>query len=91
MCRDEDIAELISLDTIAFDSYFPFARFLIPPSTDNPRIELKISVQVPLLDSALDICQNIRTAGIELLPVRVRIEWKCLMLLAVVLKVTYAY
>jgi hypothetical protein len=83
---NENITVLISLTAIVFDGHFPFACFLIPVSTENLGIELEVSVQVPFLDSALDVGEDLRTTGIEPLPIWVRVERKRLVLLAIILR-----
>lgn len=71
-----------------FDGHFPFTHFLVPISTHNLGIKLEIPIQMPLLDSVLDVSQNFWTTGIELLPIRIGVERKCLVLSASIQEVT---
>lgn len=85
---DEDITVLIALVTVVFDGHFPFAYFLVPRSTNDLGVELEVPVQIPFLDSALDVGEDFRTTRIELLPVWVWIERKCLVPLVTTLRTT---
>lgn len=61
-----------------FDSHLPLRQIILPLGPDDTRVELQISIEIPLLDCGFDIGQDITSAGVESLPARVGIERKCL-------------
>lgn len=72
------MAKLVTLLPLVLNCYLPLPEVLLPMSADDLGIELKISVQAPLFDGVLHVCENIRPAGIESLPVGIGVKWKSL-------------
>ena len=56
----------------------PLTRFLLPIERNDARIELDISLQVPFLRRALHVLEDFISVRVELGPIRVWIERKCL-------------
>lgn len=67
---------LIPLRARMFDSHLPLRQIILPLGTDDARVELQISVEIPLLNCSFDIGQDITSAGVESLPAGIGIERK---------------
>ena len=56
----------------------PLAQVTLPYRLQQFVIQLDIAVEVPLLGCAFDIVLNLLSSGVEMAPVGLRIERKCL-------------
>ncbi len=74
MGGDEDVAELLALNTVVLHLDPPPRVVFLPPCADDAGVEVKVTVEGPLLDRVLDVREDVVAAGVEPLPIRVRVE-----------------
>jgi hypothetical protein len=72
------MAVLVSLLAAVFDGYFPLPNVFLPVRSDYFSVQLKATVQVPFLDSPLDVSENIGTAGVKPGPIWIGVEGESL-------------
>ena len=75
---DQYICPLITTPSLVLRRDIPLTSRLAPGSFDHTRVELKISIQIPLFRCPHDVVMNLSSTGVELGPLWVRIEWECL-------------
>lgn len=80
---NQHIGKLLSLlptITLTLDLNLPFSLLLLPLYPHNFGIELYVPSQIPLITRLLNILEYLVAVGIKPTPVRVRVEWECLLI-----------
>lgn len=72
--RDQNIAVLLALDAFVLEADLPFRNVLLPPGTQDARVEVQVAVERPLLNRGLDVVADVGAAGVKPLPVGVGVE-----------------
>lgn len=75
-CVDQYIDHIIFYRPGLVDFNLPLSQLIIPNSFLNPRVELDIPAQIPLLRCPLDVLINLGTGSIKLRPVGIGLEKK---------------
>ena len=76
---DQDVGILDeSFLSILFHRQLPLTRFLLPDSFSYSVVEFDITIEIPLLDCALDVFLDLSPRGVEVFPIWFRVKWKCL-------------
>jgi hypothetical protein len=87
--RPLSIDQNMGKDCLALSGFlnpnFPLTFVVLPYSLNNSGVESDVSVKIPLLGGADDVLLDFGTAGVEVGPLWVRVEWECLPSLSVLM------
>ena len=74
LSRKEEVGILIPLMSVSLESELPLAKIFLPLGHADFRVQLHISIKIPLASRSSDVVLYLGTTGVETTPIWIRIE-----------------